>query len=382
MSDQRSVGLSAFTLPPPPSSRSGTPVASSTSRMSNTGMAPLLPPPAAPPSRAISPPSVPTISFDDDDFDDFQSGSTTIATTLQAPPKPISVPPLQPPISLAKPASIVKPNPISVLSPLSPPPSASSSLLVNTQVNRPSPVADPFEDDFADFHSASPSITQHPSSFSITTSVSSNHGLLNMQGSKSSGFDDFSVLSPVLRTPTPPKPPSKLPLPAISAPKNDVAVHPSPKGQSKAARHQHTLSLVELAASRKGQWPAPGPPSPLPQPLSFFPPPPPSSSSSRSSGLVDLMGEDEPLGNFSSAGSMASLAPAPKIAAVTQNSVQTNGFSLLAPSSQSTQSIPSFGSSQWLSPSNSAASIKSNGSSGTKGAGKLSAQDLSFFEGL
>lgn len=98
------------------------------------------------------------------------------------------------------------------------------------------------------------------------------------------------------------------------------------------------------------------------------------------------MGEDEPLGNFSSAGSMTSLAPASSPAA--PKTVKSNGFSLLAPTSQSSQSVSSFGSDQWLSSSNlgpkpiSAMNGAPQGSNGATGSGKLSAQDLSFFEGL
>ncbi|CAL1714803.1 unnamed protein product [Somion occarium] len=372
--------LSAFTIPPPPSSRPHTPAAPAVPRTQKAGITPLLPPPGPPPSQPTRASHMPTISltsFDDDDFDDFQT--SLIPSKANPPTSNHSIPPLQPPISL--PQSRPKLNLAPVLSPLSPPPSTPNSLLTHPQAIKP-PISDPFDDDFSEFHSPSPSTLQHPSSFSLGASSSSKQGLLPAQGSNSSGFDNFDSFSPTLRTPSPPRPPEKLPIPALSAPKDDVPVGSLPaKGQSRAARHQHTLSLVALAASRKGQWPAP--PSPLPQPLSFLPPS--FASNSKAGGLVDLMGEDEPLGTFNS-GSIGTSASSPAMFNSSSSNPPNGLGSLLSPTSQSTQTMSSSNSGQWLVDSGkspmSAGSVSSNGTSTSKGTGKLSAQDLSFFEGL
>ena len=57
----------------------------------------------------------------------------------------------------------------------------------------------------------------------------------------------------------------------------------SPKQKAIAQGHQRTQSLLDLAASRKGRWPAP--PSPLPQPI--HPPPPPPPGRGQGEGLMN-----------------------------------------------------------------------------------------------
>ncbi|KAJ6624953.1 hypothetical protein B0H10DRAFT_685020 [Mycena sp. CBHHK59/15] len=164
------------------------------------------------------------------------------------------------------------------------------------------------DDDFSDFHSPTlspPSSTVN--SFydnSFSSSTSSDRGLFSVTSSTSipanmfDDFDDFMQASPhspiTLRTPSPPRPPAKptgvmlnAP-PAAAPPATPSPVHPQDlddtplaliahtsnssllsKRTATRAAHQRTLSLVETAAARSGvRWPAP--PSPLPD---LLPPP-------------------------------------------------------------------------------------------------------------
>ncbi|KAH9993740.1 hypothetical protein BJV74DRAFT_366792 [Russula compacta] len=57
----------------------------------------------------------------------------------------------------------------------------------------------------------------------------------------------------------------------------------SPKQKAIAQGHQRTQSLLDLAASRKGRWPAP--PSPLPEPI--HPPPPPPTGRGQGEGVMN-----------------------------------------------------------------------------------------------
>ncbi|KAI0080133.1 hypothetical protein K474DRAFT_1769602 [Panus rudis PR-1116 ss-1] len=400
--------LHAFTIPPPPSSRSNTPVAKPAIQVPA-----LSPPPEVPRASSLSSNGL-TISLtsfgDDDDFDDFQSFSPAPTETPVSAPAQSSIPLMSsftPPSVTSKPATTAPPRgngwfSSSVLPPPPPPPSSSLKPLTSSQSAKTSQ-SDSFDDEFDDF--LSPSASTPMSGSSLLNSQSSKRGLLGIQTPPQSDFDFGGISPPTLRTPSPPRPPQKQP--ALSAPKDGpvvVKTPPKPKGQSKAARHQHTLSLVELAASRKGQWPAPLP-SPV-VPAIGAPPPPPSISTSTSAShkSVDLLGGDDPFSSFSSAGSVTSSVSLPAMLNPSQSTTAPAappGFgTFLSPMSTATspptQSASSNGSNQWLLGTSSAlqnpggllSGAGSKSGAGTSsningtGSGTLSAQDLSFFEGL
>ncbi|KAF8889376.1 hypothetical protein BD779DRAFT_1521191 [Infundibulicybe gibba] len=190
------------------------------------------------------------------------------------------------------------------------------------------------------------------------SSASSKNGLFT---SASDGFDDFDdFVSSPLRTPSPPRPPAKPQSfqhrpPPTAAPLTKLQITSPPKHQplvvrraSRAADHQRTLSLVETAASRPGRWPAP--PSPLPEaippPLNGPPGPPPSING----GSQRTMASPPPL-----LPAMASARLSPPVAPTPAKQTQP-------------ALLPSF-----LSPPATASKAPPGG---------LSAQDLSFFEGL
>ena len=137
--------------------------------------------------------------------------------------------------------------------------------------------------------------------------------------------------------------------------------------ETRTRQHQHTLSLMERAAARPGRWPAP--PSPLPQALAF---PAPGGATKN----LDLMGDDDSFGDFSDSPTVARknnfLLPPPPHAPspVPTSTAGASLFGLEADSKEVPQlSMPSL------------QSVKKQESSGSGGGG-LSAQDLSFFEGL
>ncbi|KAJ7493428.1 hypothetical protein B0H11DRAFT_2228199 [Mycena galericulata] len=159
------------------------------------------------------------------------------------------------------------------------------------------------DDEFSDFHApaAAQISPSQPSANSLYdtsfSSSSSERGLFSATSSTSipanlfDDFDDFMQASPqgptTLRTPSPPRPPSKHarmapPTPLSFTQSTDpddtpLALIANASGSSlrskrAAASHQRTLSLVESAAATSGiRWPAPA--SPLPSPRLIAPPP-------------------------------------------------------------------------------------------------------------
>lgn len=335
-----------------PPSRSHTPV-----MISGPPKSSATPPLLAPPPSFASASAAPTANLfdDDDDFDDFQSSSQP------APPEPAAVHPssfslLPPPPGRAGSA------PTSSLPSVIPPPLSSSTSFPGL-LNTPQPLSsDPLHDDFSGFlSSSSTSLRSRPSEgLSLDTSFSSDRSLFSQHGGNSILDDTRSPSSSALRTPSPPRLPAKGPKPtlAINPPRFDakptVQVTDAEKN-SRTTQHMRTLSLMERAAARPGQWPAP--PSPLPQALAF-PVPGPAPRN------VDLMGDDESFGFFQSQ-TLAPAGPAPT--------------ATLLPPAHSPTPPP-------LNPSFMAGTItpvlSANTTQGKKSAGGLSAQDLSFFEGL
>ncbi len=271
---------SAFTLPPPPTSRERTPVLETAPPLVHINT----PIPRPPPQSSAS-------LFDDDDFADF-------STTTQSPP-------------------------------------------------RQSSSKDTFPTSYVD--NSFTSVSSDQSLFSSTSSTRSNS--VQEVDDEFDDFDEF-VSPPTLRTPSPPAPPAKTSLRHAPPPKIDLSgglalgspAHsppiwqaPPPKIQkiSRAAEHQRTLSLMETAASR--QWPL-GPPSPLPPVLQ-----PPGGGAKKFA--LDIFGSSE-------------------------DTMQEQQMKAMAALPASTASVMRF------------SGMQPTTTSGKAQTGGLSAQDLSFFEGL
>lgn len=256
-----------------------------------------------------------------------------------------------------------------------------------------------FEDDNepATFHAlpaSQPSFFSDTSTQSLFSDQSLSSDTSSHQGKSNDFFDDFDdfVSSPISDTspPRPPAKPSLLSQPPIAPPAKvppqtqPPTKHPSPlpRKASRAADHQRTLSLVNLAASRTGRWPAP--PSPLPEPLA---PPPGGGSHSPSTS--------------STAGSSSSMQTQQKnaIGALT-SSAASSGFPFFPPppgfSGLQTSTISPSPPLQLAMPSPAPiVNLMQNGLEAPRARtpaapkytpsatpGGLSAQDLSFFEGL
>ncbi|KAA1468812.1 hypothetical protein DENSPDRAFT_543165 [Dentipellis sp. KUC8613] len=247
--------------------------------------------------------------------------SSAAALNLSPPPKPVghslqsrsespalSLPPPPPPATRSQSSSPFVTSPSS-------PAKTKDVLPVAKPPSIPLKSFDADDDfsDFSDFHSST-QVPLTPAFDASFASSASEHFLLPSTSSrqpltldtparpshpigKVSLFDDFSdFVSSPLRSPSPPKLPSKPTLVPLRAPddsdsRSSSPLRPSPisslahrRQGSRALEHQHTLNLVESAAKLRGKrWPAP--PSPLPDAL---PPPPPPASASTG----QLLGED------------------------------------------------------------------------------------------
>jgi hypothetical protein len=329
-------------------------------------------------------------------------------------------------------------TPSNLQAPLPPPPLPPPPIIINPPQSQPlAPAQQPqkqstslFDDDeFSDFLS-SPAKADHPPQLSLIQTLSSNtpgsSSVRHIDAPSSTGSfantwdvptgsgksnhpleDEFKslTLTPPLPTSTPPRPPAKMtghikqpPPPQglrLMRTEKDRESPPPPPPQktTRAANHARTLSLLETASARPGRWPAP--PSPLPQAIA--PPPPPplplsgASASSKSRQLDDGVGEVAQLSQALTGGK-----PQPQLLA--SNTLWNNAPSSLATSSSS---LPLRTISPPLAPSKvngtvalsnpSLWSLGANGGgkpltpaagSSNKLTGGLSAQDLSFFEGL
>ncbi|TCD67592.1 hypothetical protein EIP91_012222 [Steccherinum ochraceum] len=399
-----SLGLPPPPALPPPSNRS-------------QSLQPILPPPLH--ASKPPPPSVMT-SFDDDDddFDDFQSSSHQVSHQPMplTPDSSIISPGYQSPASATHAPMLASsrppPKPATFGASLAAQKEAANSFFKSAvaAASKPAPLSfDSFDDEFSAFAASS---TPMDSSRSRTFDTSGSSLLPADASASSSGFDASNSFSSdaALRTPSPPKPPAKNPPPVAmmstdASPKKraDSNARPSlsiapppPPSASRATRHLHTLSLMELANSEKGKkWLAP--PSPLPQPLV----PPPGAQGQTHAGGFDFMAEDDSFGSFNSTtmadgftasnSSPATFGHQPLLSSSSTSS--SNGIGLPPPPSgfAKSQSTSSAGSGQWLMGSGSDLSSSSGGlqsignsaaSKGGKSGGGLSAQDLSFFEGL
>ncbi|PPQ90758.1 hypothetical protein CVT25_010147 [Psilocybe cyanescens] len=318
------------------------------------------------------------------------TSSSKTSSTPPLLPKPTSGFVLSPPPPLSRRTTTSSGAESSSILPLPPPPT-SRAPTPSRPLEQPSLLPPPLtttindEDDFADFLS-SPSDTAQttqlsfgdfaPSRASVKQSTSTQH----QQTSTGNLFDDFDdFIDP------PPQPPAKSSPPkSFSPPTHSPAVpknsnHGSANNHKpiRVANHSKTLSLMENVAAR-GRWLAP--PSPLPEAL-----PPPETTNSKSS-TVDFFSTGSSM-QAQQAQVTASLAAAAPSRSSNEKPPSWNfpppsNRTFLTPILQSTQATFSESPSKpqpLLQPL--VAQTGAPTSTGTK-TGGLSAQDLSFFEGL
>ncbi|KAG2121132.1 hypothetical protein BD769DRAFT_1479424 [Suillus cothurnatus] len=190
---------------------------------------------------------------------------------------------------------------------------------------------------------------------SSLNSPSSTQALNSAKSSTSMSFDDFDdfVTSSRIRTPSPPPVPAK---PSKVVAGTAAAIN----SQSGTSIHVRTQSLLDLAATQRGQWPSPLNTRPR-HPM--LPPPPASPTFGRD---IDLLGDGDTalsVPKFESpppkvlSTMVPQLSPSPPPAPLPQPLLS---FASLSPSSSQTERPP-------------AKPLQTGG---------LTAQDLSFFEGL
>ena len=322
-------------------------------------------------------------------FDDF-SAPVNETVPPMTPPNNYSTPP---PVPRHKPQGSTSqkqslgrnsfaPESTSIISPLSPPPRSSSHTPSHTFVSPPVINLDD-DDDFSEFLS-SPAQSAPPASLSFS------HNAVAMSPTSSidqtstttknmfDGFDEF--IGPFSSGPQPPLPPAKQ-MPKPSVPASNVATTTSPPPNKRRpqhsrtvskADHSRTLSLLENVATR-GRWL--GPASPLPEAIS-----PPAGSNMKSSGDNNYFNHGSSM-QAQQAQATATLL-APTLVADEKKILPKNSSPQLSPAF----TFPPPASSQpppLLKPPALNASLMNPVASPTKvKSGGLSAQDLSFFEGL
>jgi hypothetical protein len=271
--------------------------------------------------------------------------------------------------------------------PLPPPPSSRSHTPFRAQVQPPSTIIDE-DDEFSDFLS-SPSQITHPAPSSFANFGPSPS--LAPIPSHPPPTNSNDLLNDFMNSPLPPKPPAKTapPVTQFSASPIRPPSNPPPEitygvKQSKVPRkadHSRTLSLLETAAAR-GRWLAP--PSPLPEAL-----PPPDASSGKSLN-VDLFSGNSTM-QAQQAQAVATLAGHSSSSTVSSNGHGNyqdwsfppllNTTSVAQPTSNKPPPPqPSFTSRQL--PTVPLFPTTNGSASSSAKTGGLSAQDLSFFEGL
>ncbi|KAK0488923.1 hypothetical protein IW261DRAFT_1442297 [Armillaria novae-zelandiae] len=258
--------------------------------------------------------------------------------------------------------------------PVPSPPPATSTVPIHNPVPRNATAQLSLLDDeeFSDFHTSNgaASSSYADASFSSFSSEQSLFSSTNSNGPHNAdGFDEFDdFVQPTLRTPSPPAVPAKASacppkiilasnLPVGSPPRLSAQLPPPQKRKVNRSEHQRTLSLMESAAAH-GKWPSP--PSPLPPPLE----PPPSGV--KKSVQLDIFGGDEV---------MSSPMQQAQMNAMSALTVSQSSPAILAPMAASAPLLrpPQNHARIPFQTSNKAVSTKTGG---------LSAQDLSFFEGL
>ncbi|KAJ6496773.1 hypothetical protein DFH09DRAFT_1376349 [Mycena vulgaris] len=335
------------------------------------------------------------------------------AIMSSGPSKPAVVPKLEATFGFPPPPRTQTQTPIAALPP-PPGTKAPANLSLFDNLN---------DDEFSDFHAPPQIAPPNPSTNSLydagfSSSTSSERGLFSSTSSSSipanlfDDFDDFMQASPVepttLRTPSPPRPPTKpaqpariiTPLPAPlsfasppSATDDDTPLALIAQGSSNnslrskraAASHQRALSLVESAAATSGvRWPAPS--SPLPEALA----PPPDASDPFSFGGSSMQSQQAAfLGQAPPA--LKAFPPPPPARALSPPAVSPvlarpppGGAQKMAGRFPPPPVLPLGGAQNAPAPVLSPPSVPTplSTSAAPGKSGGLSAQDLSFFEGL
>lgn len=284
------------------------------------------------------------------------SSRTHLPIQLPSPPKvpsALSIPPLLPPPPISPPQT---PRPS-----VHPIPGATSfTSSPNTGWTAATYQDDDDDDDsfsaFATLPRTDPFPVSRESIDSSLNSPSSAQALNSGKSSNSMSFDDFDdfVTSSRIRTPSPP------PVPAKPSKVVGGAAAAVPSSRSGTSIHIRTQSLLDHAATQRGQWP-----SPLTAHSRYPMLPPPSASPSFGRDM-DLLGDGGvavPAPKFGSPPPKSTMVPRPQL-------------SPSLPPAPLSQPLLSFAP---LSPSSSRAERPSAKPVQTGG---LTAQDLSFFEGL
>ncbi|KIY69221.1 hypothetical protein CYLTODRAFT_489120 [Cylindrobasidium torrendii FP15055 ss-10] len=402
-----------------------------------------LPPPLAPPPRASPRPPAVSLTSYTPTMKPLASPGMPPMSPMPALPSPqlknfTPIPPSRKTMPTAIMSSATATNAPSAFA-LPPPPSSRGH---TPSVEKQSKIfEDDDDDDFADFQThtgPATSLSHHKTYSSIGDasfgSSSSTQGLFNgvNTGGKnnSMSFDDFDdfITSPpprTLRTPSPPRVPAKMPMPTsfsdnvlastrqqpppripIAAPSiqpvstfREDTPSPPVKRPTRTANHQKTLSLMESMAGKS--WAASdAPPSPLPPAL---PKPPGQTNGHRRamesiSSVGSLLDEDEDgglIGNVGRLGGVSSTSSATGLGGMGNGFGSTSqgngasgafnglgGLGVMSSRGSTPQPAP-FSQSQ--KPNEAQAFdglVPSKPAQPAKQTGGLSAQDLSFFEGL
>ena len=329
--------------------------------------------------------------------------SATPSPSNSKPSTPFSLPP-PPSFSQSRPASNGPPlSSTNTTSSLPPPPApatrsqAPSLLQPISRPQQPAPAPAPMQihadddDDFADFLSSPPAKPTKPLTFGgfgpapiKTTNIMPQN--VSMSEDDFGAFEDFMDPQP---PPTPAKPQSLSFTSQSNGPSTTKSIPPTQpqanhsRKPSKKADHSRTISLMETAAAR-GRWLAP--PSPLPDAL-------PAPPHSMSNGPTDFFGSTMQSQQAAAVASFGSSSSSPAILNNGPSAKMASSWNLPPPPSVNSSSLkptllapppavrptpPTALSQPFLSP-----TPMSNGPASTSGnTGGLSAQDLSFFEGL
>lgn len=146
-----------------------------------------------------------------------------------------------------------------------------------------------------------------------------------------------------------------------------------------AEDHLHTMDMLEAVAARKGQWPAP----PSPSVRVLTPPPLPKVTSNHNISLLGMVDEQPQPPKMMSASESLRAAVSPVGPSDTGGGLGfTIGREKRNPTTPSLMDFGDFGSSSSMMPAPSLSANKLVNSGKSSVGGGLSAQDLSFFEGL
>jgi hypothetical protein len=315
------------------------------------------PPPS---SRSRTPPQFPAVRM---------SSSTVQKTSL-----PMAIPP-PPSSSYSVPSALPQPTPLSYTG--------------NPQANK-------LEDEFSDFFSPDRDKFINPSYSNANTTTESQLLSTTMDGyplvspTESSRFRDYEefISSPVELVNSPPQPPVPPSKPKYSKSQTSMSTSKS----QRVSDHSRTMSLLETAAALKGQWPSP----PSSVPITLSPPPLPAVRSNTSmAALLDTV-DERPSPMKASSSNQSVISPvgfSDNVAGLTffgfgakdnqqLSSLQKKPFEQPMPHSPTLMEFGDFDSLMPVAQIQNPTVGKVDRKPASGGGGGLSAQDLSFFEGL